>query len=414
MSTHFAKRVLQCSACQQTFHSKMMLERHLDQEGHRFLKREGKINTTSATPSRFPHSSRAATPECRYGSGCVKRATCPFAHPTRHPTRAPSLHLQPQHSDSDSLTQLFKDFQGMSIQRHGQNGLSVSKSQHSIQRGKGHVAFKSQKKEVKVAKISVPARGAGRKQRQAVFVSFLIDTSGSMSGSKLKAVKEGLPKILKLLDDDDLVFLQTFDSTIERVTQRPIKPSKLDQALIDGLQTRGCTKLHDAITTTLPNFKKDSKRLPVLVVLTDGQDFRSVGSASDAKSALEKPGVSNFHGVLIGVGKEAKSALSAIDPQKPHTSLHSVEDSAKGIQKAFQWLSQKIQTIQVLQITTIQREVRVLGGGAKGLLPSSKVSGAKGLLPSSKVSAPFGGPGAYQKSWRKGSGAQQKSWRKKG
>ena len=184
-----------------------------------------------------------------------------------------------------------------------------------------------------MAKVSVPA---GKKQRQPVFVSFLIDTSGSMSGSKLQAVKKGLPKILKLLDDDDLVFIQTFNSTIEKLTPKPTKPSELDKSLISNLGTRGATKLHDAITTTLPNFKKNSKRLPVLVVLTDGDDTWSSSSASDAKSALEKPGISNFHGVLIGVGREAKNALRAIDPQKPHTSLHSVEDSAKGIQKAFQ------------------------------------------------------------------------------
>jgi Mg-chelatase subunit ChlD len=326
--------------------------------------------------------------ECRYGSGCVKRATCPFAHPPPpHPTRALSLRTQ-QHSNS--LAQLSKGFQGLSIKRHGQNGLSVSKSRHAIQRGKGHVSFKSEKKEVKVAKVSVPARGAGKKQRQPVFVSFLIDTSGSMSGSKLQAVKEGLPKILKLLDDDDLVFIQTFDSTIEKLTPRPTKPSELDQSLIGSLETRGATKLHDAITTTLPNFKKASKRLPVLVVLTDGDDTWSSSSASDAKSALQKPGISNFHAVLIGVGSEAKNALRAIDPQKPHTSLHSVADSAKGIQKAFQWLSQKIKTFQVVQITTIQREVRVVGGG-----------GTQGLPSTANVQALLGGSGVQKKkSWK--------------
>eukprot|EP00808_Paulinella_micropora_P021645 g80171.t1 len=166
-----------------------------------------------------------------------------------------------------------------------------------------------------------------------------------MAGGKLRNAQEGIVSILEQLDQKDLVFIQTFDSEMTRLTHDPVAPSRVNPEKIASLQAGGRTRLYDAITTSMPQFKKSAQRRPVLLVLTDGEDTESQSTLAEAKSALACPGVPNFHAVLLAVGPSAECALVELDPGKPHVTVHAVEDNAAGVRKAFQYFRSRLQML---------------------------------------------------------------------
>jgi len=182
------------------------------------------------------------------------------------------------------------------------------------------------------------------KGREPVYVVILLDISGSMAGEKLQAAKEGISELLKVLKEDDRVMVITFNSEVKKLTPKPVAPSKVDLSIVEA---SGGTNLYDAILAV--EFKKEAKRRPVLVVLTDGEDT-SRKSAGPALAWLSEPGVPHFQCVLLGVGLEAKAELAKLSPvpPKPNVQISTVDNSQAGIAKAFRYCRERL-----LEVVTV-------------------------------------------------------------
>jgi len=189
--------------------------------------------------------------------------------------------------------------------------------------------------------VSVSVMSEAKKRREPVFVALLLDTSGSMAGSKLLAAKEGISELKAALQPCDLVMVITFASEVKKLTPKPVAP---DDVNVSRVEASGSTHLYDAILEV--KFKRNAGRRPLLVVLTDGEDT-SGSSPELARRKLSEPGVENFQCLLLGVGDEAKTQLSKLDPQKPNVRVKNVENSQDGIRRAFQYVTERVLRISL-------------------------------------------------------------------
>lgn len=107
-------------------------------------------------------------------------------------------------------------------------------------------------------------------------VTFVVDTSGSMSGGKLQQAKDGLIGALDSMATNNQVGFLSFDDTVN--TRVPVAPLQVNRFVIDSevqkLGTGGKTALYDAIRAGV-EMTDSADGVPnairAVVVLTDGQ-----------------------------------------------------------------------------------------------------------------------------------------------
>ena len=106
-------------------------------------------------------------------------------------------------------------------------------------------------------------------------VTFVVDTSGSMMGAKLRQARDGLNRALETMAKNNQVGFLSFDDSIHKVIPvGPLENNKWDvQDAVHQMRARGETALYEAIKTGIEMTaaapgEKDSIR--AVVVLTDG------------------------------------------------------------------------------------------------------------------------------------------------
>lgn len=119
-------------------------------------------------------------------------------------------------------------------------------------------------------------------------VIFVLDTSGSMHGPKIRQALEALRFCLDRLDPDDRFGIVAFASDVHpfRDTLLPATRDARDdaRAFLDRLQATGGTNIHDALATAIDLARQaHSDRPAMLIFLTDGQP--TVGQ-TDVKAIL--------------------------------------------------------------------------------------------------------------------------------
>lgn len=143
-------------------------------------------------------------------------------------------------------------------------------------------------------------------------ILLLADTSGSMGGPKLEALKEAIEVFIDQMSDirfqakggvdpdPDHVGLVNFDDSFsEELPIGPIDPSTgletWDRA-VASLDANGGTALYDAIIQAVDELEERNEldRANVLIALTDGMDEDSRNSLSDAIERLEGASVTLF------------------------------------------------------------------------------------------------------------------------
>jgi len=147
-------------------------------------------------------------------------------------------------------------------------------------------------------------------------VTFVLDTSGSMSGEKITQLQDAMVTILSNLNEYDHFSILEFDSNVTHwqslaeqeahMSTRPIYPasqSVIEQAIdyAVGLSAQGSTNINDALLEAIEVAKKakdelKSNTLAMIIFLTDGQ--ATVGETS-ANSITENVKTSNNISVPI-------------------------------------------------------------------------------------------------------------------
>lgn len=131
-------------------------------------------------------------------------------------------------------------------------------------------------KEVSHGMLSVfPPTAAREKMKEAEprEVIFLVDTSGSMSGTSIGQAKAGLSLCLDMLREKDHFTIVRFSSGYSSFTPdlREATPERMAAArqYVDGLQSGGGTEMQKALQHVL-SFPRRSSRMRLIVFLTDG------------------------------------------------------------------------------------------------------------------------------------------------
>jgi Ca-activated chloride channel family protein len=124
-------------------------------------------------------------------------------------------------------------------------------------------------------------------------LSLVLDTSGSMGGSKLKRLKEAVKYVIDLLDPDDFISIIEFSNRAhtligcQRIGSQAQK-EKL-KSKIDKLKAQGGTNMAPAMKAGLQEVKKEwsANRINRMMLLTDGETVRKKKCFAEAEKAAE-------------------------------------------------------------------------------------------------------------------------------
>ncbi|MEA3254416.1 MAG: VIT domain-containing protein [Candidatus Altiarchaeota archaeon] len=140
---------------------------------------------------------------------------------------------------------------------------------------------------------------------------FVLDTSGSMSGEKIRQAKNALKFCINNLNERDRFNIITFSTDVKKFREElaAANSGDIEEALkfIDGIDAVGGTNIHDALLDALKY--SNSNRASMTVFLTDGKP--TVGTTDiekilvDTKDANKK----NSRIFVFGVGYDVNTHL---------------------------------------------------------------------------------------------------------
>lgn len=139
-------------------------------------------------------------------------------------------------------------------------------------------------------------------------VVFLIDTSGSMEGTKLDQAKRALGYGLDKLKSQDRFDIISFSNSIKTYSSTLQGTGSVAgaKAYVNDLDAEGSTNLKDPISSAVGLFQNDS-RMHIVVLLTDGRD--TTGHSNAEIMNMLKMKNENFKIFVFGVGDDADFEL---------------------------------------------------------------------------------------------------------
>lgn len=143
-------------------------------------------------------------------------------------------------------------------------------------------------------------------------ITFVIDTSGSMAGEKMRHAKKALKYCLNKLNPDDLFNVIRFSTDVEAFRKKPVSASKnnIQRALnfADRMEAAGGTAIDEALTTALAGHK--NKGEPNLVVfLTDGHPTVGETNPKAIANHVHTANRAEARVFVFGVGEEINTHL---------------------------------------------------------------------------------------------------------
>jgi Ca-activated chloride channel homolog len=151
------------------------------------------------------------------------------------------------------------------------------------------------------------------KEVQPKDIVFAFDKSGSMDGDKIKQAKSALKFCLGQLTDQDRFSVIAFSTDVDTLTEGliPAKPDAVQKVRekVDGMEARGGTAIHDALAKAFEQLA-DSKRLPMIVFLTDGRPTVGPSDVNEILSAVKKANAAGKVRVFVfGAGYDLNTDL---------------------------------------------------------------------------------------------------------
>jgi Ca-activated chloride channel family protein len=191
-----------------------------------------------------------------------------------------------------------------------------------------------------------------------VNVAFVLDRSGSMRGSKLKATKEAVQLVLQRLQDQDTVSITTFNHsaqvlvpTSEAVNRRAIARQ------VDAIRDDGGTKIGRALRAALDELDAHGPRdrITRLVLLTDGETDRDETECLDMANRAAQ---GNIPIMAFGVGNEWNDQLLTQIAQRSHGEVEHLRQPDEIVQM----FDQTVQHAQHAVFQNAQATVRLVEG----------------------------------------------------
>ena len=155
---------------------------------------------------------------------------------------------------------------------------------------------------------------------------FALDSSGSMSGTKIKQAKEAARFIINHLDENDRFSIIDFDDGVSLFSEELLAASSANRGkalkFVDGIQDSGGTNINEALLKTL-KMTRAGERPNYIVFLTDGlptvgitetaEILKNIGAGNETKSRI----------FVFGVGNDVNTELlDKISSQNRGTSVY--------------------------------------------------------------------------------------------
>ena len=141
-------------------------------------------------------------------------------------------------------------------------------------------------------------------------VTFVLDTSGSMMGSKIDQAKQALLFCIDSLNKDDNFNLITFSTDVVPFSKEPIRATSGNREkareFISSVKAMGGTAIDDALAAAL-TAKTDPARVSMIVFLTDG--LPTVGEVDPEKILSRIEGKKGQRIFTFGVGYDVNARL---------------------------------------------------------------------------------------------------------
>ncbi len=232
----------------------------------------------------------------------------------------------------------------------------------------------AEKKQTTFVKVGLTGfKMSSKADRTPVNVSFVLDKSGSMSGTKIAKAKEAATWAVRRLDREDIVSVVVYDSTVN-VLVPATKLTDKDAVCrkISEIKSDGSTALFAGVSKGAAELRKfiDRNRVNRVVLLSDG--LANVGPQSPSElgelgSALIEEGISvSTMGLGLGYNEDLMVQLAQRSDGN-HFFIERAEDLAKVFNFEFDdVLSVVAQEVAItIRVSPEVRPVRVLGREAE-------------------------------------------------
>ena len=151
-------------------------------------------------------------------------------------------------------------------------------------------------------------------ERVPVSLGIVLDTSGSMAGSKIQEAQSALNRFLfDLLDREDEIFLYRFSNYPVLVQGWTSDRQRLSRVL-DRITPNGGTAMYDAVAEAVPLAQEGQFRKKALVVISDGNDTGSQTNVRELKQQIRESEVLVY---AIGIDGESEAPTYRRTPPPP-------------------------------------------------------------------------------------------------
>ena len=162
-------------------------------------------------------------------------------------------------------------------------------------------------------------------ERSPVSLGILLDASGSMNPDKLKEAKDALTRLISdLLHPDDELFFVEFGYSAALTQEWTTDRRLIRRAIQDVQRPTGDTAMYDAIALALPTAQSGRHGKKALLVISDGNDTKSVISLAELHASILQSDVLIY---ALGIG-------GSIQPRKDErlnaANLRQVTDDTGG------------------------------------------------------------------------------------
>jgi len=172
------------------------------------------------------------------------------------------------------------------------------------------LSYKKRRKDGYFMLLLSPGELSGRSISKDII--FVLDTSGSMSGEKIKQAKEALKFCLNKLDKGDRFNVISFATDINMYEEglKDVNRKNLRGALsfVDKIDARGGTNINEALLSASKMFRK-SHRPRMLVFLTDGKPTVGETGMKDILKNLAEANKTEARIFVFGVGNNVNTHL---------------------------------------------------------------------------------------------------------
>ncbi len=167
--------------------------------------------------------------------------------------------------------------------------------------------------EVWETEIKPPVLDGSGQSASRIDVVFVIDTSGSMSGSRLNTAKRAMNEFLDALTDEDQAALVSFNSTAT-IKCDLSKDKDAVSSAVNNLYADGLTSVYAGLDKAIQVLTDESKSYgyKMIIVLSDGYDEPSTNYNSKYAPLVEQANNNDIVVYSIGTGSSDTTTLTRI------------------------------------------------------------------------------------------------------